>query len=195
MSILCTIFHHRFSPFTLTDARYFRFDFGDTLPDGSAGEPYIQLVNKTDPATANSQVASIRGQTVASLPPEMSPADLVAILLGPKGTSLNSTDEDISLGAGRNSGFGTLSDAATLHRYAPIIIFLLVLNLALTLSLIACAAMMWVRRGYPSSRNRRSMPREIDLQYMPVKNSAEHHHHESHSSVYMRPYDQLQVDY
>lgn len=45
------------------------------------GDPYLQLLNKTNPATADAQVTSIRGQTMASLPPELDPAALVNLLM------------------------------------------------------------------------------------------------------------------
>ncbi|KAF8963536.1 aspartic peptidase domain-containing protein [Flammula alnicola] len=61
---------------------YSVFDFGDTLANGSTGDPYMQLLSKIDPAKAIAQVASIRGQTMASLPPELDPATLVALLTG-----------------------------------------------------------------------------------------------------------------
>ncbi|KDR74825.1 hypothetical protein GALMADRAFT_141158 [Galerina marginata CBS 339.88] len=61
---------------------YALFDFGDAAPDGTTKDPYIQLLSKIDPAKAISEVATIRGKTMATLPPEMDPSTLVGILMG-----------------------------------------------------------------------------------------------------------------
>ncbi|KAF9036300.1 aspartic peptidase domain-containing protein [Panaeolus papilionaceus] len=69
---------------------YSVYDFGDPLPTGGLGTPYMKLVSTLDPAKAIQQVATIRGQTLASMPPEMDTAQLITILTGnapPPGTN------------------------------------------------------------------------------------------------------------
>ncbi|KAF8148451.1 aspartic peptidase domain-containing protein [Crassisporium funariophilum] len=61
---------------------YSVYDFGDNLPDGTIGEPYMQLLSQIDPVKAVEQVTSIRGKTLASLPPLIDPATLVGLLGG-----------------------------------------------------------------------------------------------------------------
>ncbi|KAF8892820.1 aspartic peptidase domain-containing protein [Gymnopilus junonius] len=59
---------------------YSIFDFGDNAANGAISDPYIQLLSTLDPAKAISEVATIRGQTLASLPPEMDPTRLVGLV-------------------------------------------------------------------------------------------------------------------
>jgi saccharopepsin len=66
----------------------FRFDFGDN----STGSPYIQILSKTDPAKAIAQVASIRGKTMSTLPPEIDPTTLVGFLKAGGGTIPTGSD-------------------------------------------------------------------------------------------------------
>lgn len=78
---------------------HFSFDFGDTAADGTTSDPYIQLLSTLDPAKAISEVTTIRGQTLASLPPEMDPATFVNLITSSESStapaaSLNSDNHD-----------------------------------------------------------------------------------------------------
>ncbi|TFK20994.1 acid protease [Coprinopsis marcescibilis] len=55
---------------------YSVFHFGD-----EGGEPYIQLLSQTDPEKAASDVVAVRNRTMASLAPEIAPAQLLDLIL------------------------------------------------------------------------------------------------------------------
>ncbi|CAA7263719.1 unnamed protein product [Cyclocybe aegerita] len=168
---------------------YSVFDFGDPLPDGSTGEPYMQLLSLVDPTEAVSEVATIRGKTLATLPPEIDPATLVRILTGtdapsPSGTSgappIEPTDgsspeskakEKPILGVSSPSvgeeGVGLAVDGETFKKYALAAILLLAANIVIGLVLIVFAVLGCMRRG--SAASRKSSVRAVAPQYAPVK--------------------------
>jgi saccharopepsin len=158
---------------------YSVFDFGDTLPDGTTGEPYMQLLSEVDAAKAAAQVASIRGKTLATLPPEMDPATLIGLLGGSAtvptptasdviggptttdSTKSTSTSKANSLAAGHGNN---VYDNDTVKHYGLIVIGLLGANLLIGLVLIAFAVVGCIRRG----TSRKAASRNLD--YAPVKN-------------------------
>lgn len=80
------------------------YDFGD---DG--GEPYMQLLSQLDLAKAVDQVAVIRRRTMAALPQEIPPIELISLLTGltpvtRSGSSGSSQTRGISLPTGIQNG-------------------------------------------------------------------------------------------
>jgi saccharopepsin len=144
----------------------------------------MQLFSKTDPAKAVTQVTTIRGQTMATLPPEMAPADLVAALLATSGSSgttpalPTSTGSPVNPTAAAGAGNSLVAvnsdglvsiDDSVIKRYGLLIVCLLAGNLLLTIALIIFAVFTCVRRGTSKRSTRTSPPT-----YVPVKNGFDH---------------------
>jgi len=58
---------------------YSVFDFGDPLPGGGAGAPYMQLLAQTVPEDAAAAALEYRAEALASHPPEMPPREVVEL--------------------------------------------------------------------------------------------------------------------
>jgi saccharopepsin len=169
---------------------YSVFDFGDYLRDGSTSDPYMQLLSTLDPATAISQVATIRGQTMANLPPELDPATFVGLLISngtgtdptsaaasPNPTSssdasegLSSVDSDstktksgVDLAIGDDQT--VTIDGSLVKKYGLIIICLLGANVLIGVVLIVFGVLACVRRG----SSRKNATRASAPVYVPVK--------------------------
>jgi len=143
----------------------YRFNFGDT---SSQGEPYIQLLNTTDTKKAISQVATIRGKTMASLPPELPPAELVKLLGGPSSptTSVRPSQTKGSKKAQANvaSEDGNPLSTVDVKKYGLIGLSLLGANIVIGLVLLVFAVLSCVRKGRARKRNAQTTAR----QYVPV---------------------------
>ena len=168
----------------------------------------MQLLSTTNPATADAQVISIRGQTMASLPPELDPATFVNLLINAASDSNVGTDTSTDMSPA-NTDTATLPDSADagfengktlvsnlgaavgsyedplVRSYGPVIIGLLAGNLLVTLCLIAFAVMAWLRRG---SSKKQQASRVIDPHYVPVKFKNVSDHEDGYSSTYSKPY-------
>lgn len=153
---------------------YTVFDFGDTGTDGSTDEPYMKLFAKTDPVKAASQVATIRGKTMAGMPPEIAPSTLIKLINGgavaAAGSSANSTKSASNLDASVLSVSGE-----TIAKYGLIAVLLLSANVIIGLALLVFAILNCVRRESSKSVSRAAP------QYIPVKVRDE-------ESAYSTPY-------
>ncbi|RXW21445.1 hypothetical protein EST38_g4402 [Candolleomyces aberdarensis] len=144
---------------------YSVFDFGDS--DGTAaGQPYMQLLAKTDPAKATAQVAPIRSRTMAELPPEIEPAKLVELM--------SAEDPTIRPNAPLSAAsFSTqeLSSAqesrSTVDKYGPVIVGLIAVNAVIGVVLLALSVLNLMQRRGLAGRPTRST-----LHYVPVKSHA-----------------------
>jgi hypothetical protein len=58
----------------------YRFDFGTGGP--TKGTPFVQMLSTTDPTKSTADHINVRRQNMASLPPELAPADLVKVMNG-----------------------------------------------------------------------------------------------------------------
>ncbi|KAJ2928587.1 hypothetical protein H1R20_g8506, partial [Candolleomyces eurysporus] len=144
---------------------YSVFDFGDS--DGTAaGQPYIQLLAKTDPAKATAQVAPIRSRTMAHLPPEIEPAKLVEMLSAedpsirpnaPLSAARLSTQELPSAQVSRSS----------VDKYGPVIVGLMAVNAVIGVILLALSVLNLIQRRGLSRGITRSA-----VHYVPVKSHA-----------------------
>ncbi|PPR06744.1 hypothetical protein CVT24_013051 [Panaeolus cyanescens] len=145
---------------------YSVYDFGDPLPTGTGmNPPYMKLVSTLDPAKAIEQVATIRGQTLASLPPEMNPSDLVALLTGatapphlPTGSFSDvspTPTHDLEKGNNVSSHLNSASNAANIlsenwpdiKKWGFLAIGLLALNALIGIALLIMGCMMYIRKG------------------------------------------------
>ncbi|KAJ7657204.1 aspartic peptidase domain-containing protein [Mycena polygramma] len=59
---------------------YTSFDFGTGGP--TKGTPFVQMLSQTDATKSAADLIAVRAQTMASMPPELSPADLVKVFNG-----------------------------------------------------------------------------------------------------------------
>lgn len=165
---------------------YSRYDFGDTLPDGTTGEPYMQLLSQVDSAKAIAQVTTIRGKTMSTLPPEIDATTLVDFLksgnIGPTPTTTDVIGGPTTAAAGGNklSKAGSLAanqtdddihnftiDRETVKKYGLIVVCLLGANVLIGLVLVVFAVFGCVRRG---SSRKTAATRTVSPHYAPVKN-------------------------
>ncbi|TFK72982.1 acid protease [Pluteus cervinus] len=145
---------------------YTIFDFGDDTGDNTA--PFIQLLSTTDPVDAALDVTTIRNATLASLPPELSPSEVVDGVSSTDSTDAYETpdedgteleieeegdgndDADSSFNANladNNDSETTSAGSSFLDRHGPAIIGLLAANLFIGLVLVTFAVASWIRRG------------------------------------------------
>jgi saccharopepsin len=180
---------------------YSVYDFGD----GANGTPYMQFLTEIDTTKAIAQVESIRGKTLAGLPAEMAPADLVKLLTGGGGDVPSPTathdpveptgDANLSEGKGpkvkgsidtaegNNSLNLSVSDEAV-KKYGLIALILLGANVAIGLILIGFSIASCIRRGRSSKR---SVVSAGPPQYAPVKLQEDY---STPSYGYQQPYGQ-----
>jgi len=59
---------------------YTAFDFGTGGP--TKGTPFVQMLSSTDATKSAADLIAVRAQNMAGMPPELSPADLVAVFNG-----------------------------------------------------------------------------------------------------------------
>ncbi|KIM38854.1 hypothetical protein M413DRAFT_447551 [Hebeloma cylindrosporum] len=169
---------------------YAVFDFGDTPSGGSTQEPFMQLLSQIDSAKAVAQVASIRGKTMSTLPPEMDPATLVGILMAGGGDNPTPTATDVigaptstgvngnetrpgdltskkgtNLVSGSDGAFSYTIDDETVKKYGLIVICLLGANLLIGLILLVFGVLGCIRRG----SSRAASTRTVAPHYVPVK--------------------------
>ena len=151
----------------------------------------MQLLSTTDPKKAIPQVATIRQRTMADLPPELSPTEVVR-LLKPAATASDPTEPAASKAKGlAKTDSGSLAEGNSLYttfgigaedvkKYGLIALCLLGANVIIGLVLLVVAVLTWLRRGR-SSRSAR--PRGLATQYVPVK------FQEDESAAYPTRYD------
>ena len=137
----------------------------------------MQLLSTTDPKKAVSQVATIRQRTMADLPPELPPAEVVR-LVKPPTTSGDPTESATSKAKGlAKTDSGSLSDEDSLYttfgvgaedikKYGLIALCLLGANVLIGFVLLVIAVLAWVRRG---RSGRAARPTGPATQYVPVK--------------------------
>ncbi|KAJ3527937.1 hypothetical protein NMY22_g9597 [Coprinellus aureogranulatus] len=156
---------------------YSVYDFGDSQTNGTTGEPYMQLLAQTNSTLAASQVAEYRNRTMADLPPEISPADLLE-LLKQEDPTVSTPDPDL-LNCGsacepppnRRSLSSTLEKrdgsseqiAADGVKRDPLMVALLVLNLAVGIAVLAFAVLNFVRNGRLVRRPTRAGPHYVSV--------------------------------
>ncbi|KAJ6533525.1 aspartic peptidase domain-containing protein [Mycena capillaripes] len=61
---------------------YTSFDFGTGGP--TKGAPFVQMLSQTDATKSAADLINVRRQTMANMPPELTPADFVAVFTGEK---------------------------------------------------------------------------------------------------------------
>ena len=165
-----------------THAIFNSFDFGDTTTGGT-GSPYMQLLNEIDPVKAAAQVKTIRGETMASMPPEIAPADLLELLGGsnespgpstiasptkPAGAAAESSTSKSSVDASIGGAHVSVNIDDEVKRYGLIAIGLLAANLLIGLVLVGFGIMSCIRRG-SARKNSRDVVTAAAPQYVPVK--------------------------
>jgi len=161
----------------------YRFNFGDT---SSQGEPYIQLLNTTDTKKAISQVATIRGKTMASLPPELPPAELVKLLPGGPSSPTTSVRPSQTTGSKKaqanvaSEDYGNPLSTVDVKKYGLIGFSLLGANIVIGLVLLVFAVLSCVRKGRARKRNAQTTTAR---QYVPV-----HLHDDRESEAYPKHY-------
>lgn len=175
----------------------------------------MQLLSQTDSVEAAMDHLSIRAKTLSTLPKELSPADMVALLQDDNKTETssdsptsNETDEDglteaditvdeadddeesgtgkINSNLAASDSAGVTSEHSDLSKYAPAMIGLLAANLLVGLVLLALAVLNCIRRGAT-----RGAARSVNPEYAPVKikdAEASRHHIGSYSDN--TPYSQ-----
>jgi saccharopepsin len=134
----------------------------------------MQLLSRLNTTKAVSQVTTIRGKTMASLPPELAPATLVKLLNGGSGTASSSSTGGAKLAVAGNSTSGSSDSAFSIGNidgeivktYGSIAIALLATNVVVGLVLLGFAVLNCVRRG---SDKRRGIPGTgASTHYVPV---------------------------
>ncbi|KAJ6539984.1 hypothetical protein DFH09DRAFT_1396586 [Mycena vulgaris] len=154
---------------------YTVFSFGDNTTS-----PFVQFLPLTNKWESSQDFISVREQILAKNPPELAPADLIRVFDGPsastpsssgqspEGSSSSSDVPDPSSGSACPSPAGwaavgnlaaadaaSSTDSSTVAKYAPIIIGLLGVNLAILLVLVFLGVMAFVgrsRRTGPAAR-------------------------------------------
>ncbi|KAF9530508.1 aspartic peptidase domain-containing protein [Crepidotus variabilis] len=176
---------------------YSVYDFGDAKT-----KPYIQLLNQITPDKAVAQVASIRGKTLATLPIEISPAELLQIISSDSNALPTSTDTPIEP-TGKSSannksktstselstdgnGLNLNVDTEDLKKYGLIAIGLLCVNALIGVVLIVFAVLNCVRKG----ATRKSGPIMASSQYAPVKLQDDYGHAPSSYATEPKHYGQ-----
>ncbi|TEB26822.1 acid protease [Coprinellus micaceus] len=144
---------------------YGLYDFGDTQANGTAGEPYMQLLSQTNTSLAVTEVAPYRNRTMASLPPEIPPAQLVELLTA-QNPPVSTTDSDaptcestctpsavrrsdstpLTLLTPREEDGSQDSSSGSVKR-DPLLVSLLVLNLAVGIAVLGFGVLNYVRNG------------------------------------------------
>lgn len=182
------------------------FDFGDANPDGSVGQPYVRLLPQTDPVKAKQQVRTIRGATMANMPPEIDPATLIDYLTGSNSAPSGTTDPPAAAAEADSSGTVALPtpteshnaftadtnsdgvnitiDKSEFRKYGLIAISLLGLNCIIGLVLVVLGVLGCIRRG---SSKKSASGRSAPL-YVPVKTSGDHASDDY--PAYQKPYSQ-----
>lgn len=115
-----------------------RFDFGTGGP--TKGTPFVQMLSSTDTTKSAADLINVRRQTMASMPPELSPADLVKVFNGtlgaaaavpvttaaapPPSTVMSASGSSpTSGGGGSGSGTGTSNKPASSSKNAGVSMF------------------------------------------------------------------------
>ncbi|KAJ2928438.1 hypothetical protein H1R20_g8656, partial [Candolleomyces eurysporus] len=145
---------------------YSVFDFGDS--DGTAaGQPYIQLLAKTDPAKATAQVALIRSRTMADLPPEIEPAKLVE-MLSAEDPTIRPGNAPLSAASFSTQELPSAQESrSSVDKYGPAIIGLMAVNAVIGVILLALSVFnLLQRRGLARGTTKSA------LLYVPVKSHA-----------------------
>ncbi|KAJ7609219.1 aspartic peptidase domain-containing protein [Mycena polygramma] len=132
---------------------YTVFSFGnDTVP------PHVQLLSVTPKGAAN-DFARVRAKELSAGPPELAPADIIALFDGPSAAAAaGKVSSDVA--AADAASATPNSDDSQVSKYAPIVIGLLGANLVLLIVLAIFGVIGFVRGG------RRAGPAR---QYAPVK--------------------------
>jgi len=158
---------------------YSLYDFGDTLPDGSIGDAYIQLLAKTDMSKATSDYASSRQNALKNYTdPELSPLQLVKLILTDSDSGDSASDVSVDNKDETRLAESSSSDSNLVASYGPAIIGLLAANIVIGLILIALGILQCIRRGTSSEA------RTLNPHYVPVRNKVE----ESNIGHYPKPY-------
>ena len=157
----------------------FRFAFGN-----STSKPYLQLLSRTNSTGAVSQVTTIRGKQLATLPPELPPATLVGLfnsssLTEPSGDPAGPTNTASSAMSVKGNGLDVSITEQTVRTYGLLIVGLLVANVIISLALFTFAVLKYRRKG--GSRARPSSMKHYD----PVKLSQDDN--DSYSAPYQKP--------
>ncbi len=158
----------------------FRFAFGNST---STGKPYLQLLSRTNSTGAVSQVSTIRGKKLATLPQELPPASLVRLfnsssLTEPSGDPVGPTNTASSAMLAKVNGLNVSIKEQTVRTYGLLIFCLLVTNVIFSLALLTFAVLGYMRKG--ASRIR---PSSI-THYDPVESSQDDNYY---SAPYQKP--------
>jgi len=92
---------------------YTAFDFG--TGGSTQGTPFVQMLSQTDPTKSAADLINVRKQTMANMPPELAPVDLVKVFNGtesaasavPVSTSTSTTTASGSSGGSSSSSGGS----------------------------------------------------------------------------------------
>ncbi|KAF9004735.1 aspartic peptidase domain-containing protein [Cyathus striatus] len=138
---------------------YSVYDFGDYEADGKLGNPYIQLLSKTNMDEAKDQFLSLIEKYNKEHPEDDVDDSTNSSVNGSEDNDDNSTTGRIV------SNVASASDNedtnSTVKKYAPVVLGLLAANLLVGLILIVLGVMSYIRKGKPS--------RSITPTYVPVK--------------------------
>ena len=140
-----------------------RFDYGDYDPtnNGSSGNPFVQMLSVTDPATMWSEFQSERAATLAQLPPAVDPTVIVQYEGGsnsaPPDSSTTPDGDSLARLSGAVSTDGTSSPSGSdswLDKYGTVVLGLLGANLLVGIVLLVVSLTMCVRgmKGRSASR-------------------------------------------
>lgn len=131
-----------------------RFDYGDYDPtnNSSSGNPFVQMLSVTNPATMWSEFQNERAATLAQLPPTVDPAVIIQYEggsnSGPPNSSTSPDGDSLARLSGAVSTDGTSSPSDSdswLSKYGTIVLGLLGANLLVGIVLLAVSLTMCVR--------------------------------------------------
>jgi hypothetical protein len=119
-----------------------RFSFGnDTVA------PHVQLLSQTDKGAAK-DFAHVRAKRLRNAPPELAPADIIALFDGPSAVSAAGEVSSANLVAAADTEIGSPSSTdSQITKYAPIVIGLLGANLLLLVVVALTGIVGCVRNG------------------------------------------------
>ncbi len=125
----------------------YSFDYGDYYPGNrSTSTPFVQMLSTTNASTMWHEFAAERKATLATLPPEVDPASVVAYDTQQASASQNSGTSDFAVsGATSSDSSGNPSSDSWGEKYGMIALGLLAGNLLVGVVLLAITLTICVR--------------------------------------------------
>ena len=144
----------------------------------------MQLLSRINSTRAVSQVSTIRGNKLASLPPELPPITLVKLLNDSSPAEPGPTNTASPAMLAEGSWLNISIKEQTVRTYGLVVVCLVAANVIISLALLAFVVLGCVRKGASRAQ---PMKAGSMTQYHPVESSLDDNY--SYSAAYEKPED------